>query len=78
MGRRSDNSIYSENWTNAKLIRELREKANMTKFGSYFRNEPVTFGTQAESGDFIREETRLYRQSWVNPLIDELERRLCK
>jgi hypothetical protein len=28
-----------------------------------------------EITDFIRERTRLYRGSWLNPLIDELIRR---
>ena len=78
MGRRNNASIHSEDWTNEKIFDELRRHVDMETFGSYFRDQPIILGCQAESGDFIRAETRLYRQSWIHPLIDELQSRLIK
>lgn len=75
MARMDDNSPYPQRWTTAKLFRELNKYANLETFGSCFRDEPVSFGCQQESADFIREETRLYRRSWLQPIINELARR---
>lgn len=68
----------SERWTNRKLMAEARDHANLKGFGSYFRDDPVTFGCQDEASDFIRESTRLYRDTWLTPILDEIERRFCK
>ena len=78
MPRMDDNSSDCRRWTNRKLMREARKYANLESFGSYFRDEAVTFGTQQESADFIRAETRIYRDSWLTPLLDEIERRFVK
>jgi hypothetical protein len=79
MRRRTDNSSSDcRNWTTAKLLSEIRKYANLESFGSYFRDDPVSFGHQQESGDWIREETRRYRETWLNPMIDELEARLTR
>jgi hypothetical protein len=67
----NDNSIYCENWTNAKLMREARKLANLENFGMIDRAGPL-------NGDTIREATRLYRGSWLNPVLDEIERRFVK
>lgn len=69
MARMDDNSPHCERWTNAKLMREARRKANLETFG------PA--GNTAR-GDAIRKETRLYRECWLNPLLDEIERRWIK
>lgn len=70
MTRRNDNSPYIENWTNRKLIAEIRRIANFEKFGRLKDGKDI--------GDDIRENTRIYRNSWLNPLIEEIERRLVK
>lgn len=56
-------------------LRELRRVAN---FENADFNELVGGDVVLKPGeitDFIRERTRLYRGSWLNPLIDELIRR---
>lgn len=65
--RRNDTSTDPARWTHAKLLRELRSKANLETFR--------TFAT-GDGGDRIRKSTRLYRETWLAPLLDEVERRL--
>lgn len=71
----NDLSPDYERWTNAKLMREITRVASFEKFGDYFREAAVTFGTQEDCGDFIRETTRIYRQTWLEPLLEEVTRR---
>jgi hypothetical protein len=78
MARHNDNSHDLRHWTNRKLIAEARRVANFENFGSYFRADAVAIAAQGEAGDFIREETRLYRDTWLNPVLDEIERRFVK
>ena len=78
MPRYNDNSPHADRWTNAHLMREARRLANFENFGSFFRDEPVTFGNQKESADFIKAETRLYRETWLNPILDEIEKRFLR
>lgn len=60
--------------TNRELVAELRRVANMERF------ETCQFGPAPApvSGDEIREMTRIYRASWLAPLLDEIERRLVR
>lgn len=74
-------SSIRANRTLARILREIRRKANYEKAGfSSFKipgkvemefpfNMPFTTD---ELTDAIRETTRLYRDSWINPLIDGL------
>lgn len=80
MPRMNDSSPYSDRWTNAKLIRELRRTANMEHMSVHIPSDykPASFSAGPDDGDMIREATRLYRDSWMNPLIDEIERRFVK
>ena len=65
-------------WTNARLIDEARRLSELSGFGHFFRDQPVILGVQEDSGPFIREETRLYRETWLNPILDEIDARLTK
>lgn len=78
MARCNDSSPDCQRWTNRKLLAEIRRYANLETFGSFFRNAPADFSTQSESGDFIRRETQVYRETWLLPLLDEIERRMLK
>jgi hypothetical protein len=87
MARYNDASPHPDKWTNAKLMREARRVTSFNDFGSghFDGKEPVTFhpgwSNQTGSpdlGDFVREHTRLYRDSWLNPILDEIERRFVK
>ncbi|CAO3447915.1 hypothetical protein [Azospirillum argentinense] len=61
------------------LLSELRITANFenASFGKLWGDvgDPLP-KTEEEVTDFIRRRTKLYRETWVIPLIDELERRL--
>lgn len=78
MARMDDLSSDYRRWTTAKLIREIRSKANLERFGGYLPEGYNCRGFPYDDGDAIREATRIYRESWLNPLIDELERRTIK
>lgn len=73
MARMNDNSAYPERWTTAKLFRELNKYANLESFSwdfsPHLNNNPV-----ANAND-VREVTRLYRKTWLQPIINELARR---
>lgn len=79
--RYNDNSPHPERWTNAKLMARAMETANLKTFSGGlpqdFRpdNNGGGFG---DDGDAIREATRLYRGSWMNPVLAEIERRFVK
>jgi hypothetical protein len=69
----NDNSPDCRQWSNRHLFWELRRVANFERFG------PDTFvpeKTIDRTGDAFREATALYRKTWLDPLIDELARRL--
>lgn len=55
--------------TNKELIAELRRTAMLQDFGTGFGE--IT-------GDQVREVTRLYRETWLRPLLDDVEKRLCR
>lgn len=65
-------------WSPQKLFARLRETANLESFcDSIFDGDlPAVRGD--ESATVMRERTRLYRESWMQPIIDELERRMIK
>lgn len=70
--RYNDSSYDCAKWTNAKLMREAREAANLESFANMpGEKRPAT-------PDNIREITRIYRTSWLNPILDEIERRFVK
>ena len=79
MARMNDSSAYYGEWSKRKLINQIRKYSNMESFGGAlpddFEYKP---GFPNDHGPAIREATRIYRDSWLNPLIDELERRLIK
>ena len=74
--------------TNQQLIDELRRTANMELMGVTFSRDTLakmltayedsSISRHDVHADAIREATRLYRDSWVNPVLDEIERRLVK
>lgn len=78
MARMDDSSPYVGRWTNAKLMREARRLANLEGFGGYLPIGHVGRGFPHDDGDAIREATRNYRASWLNPILDEIERRFVK
>lgn len=61
--------------TNAQLMAELRKYANLETFstglGACGQTERPTAGE-------VRAATRIYRDTWLAPLLDEVERRLVK
>jgi len=76
MARYNDNSPHPRDWTNAKLIHELNRTANLKDFGIFVYDGIIAKGD--DCADAIREKTRLYRQTWMQPVIDEIERRFVK
>jgi hypothetical protein len=78
MARYNDNSCYYKDWTNKKLISELTKTANLETFSDsiFDGNLPNVCGEEASIA--IRERTKLYRESWMQPIIEEIERRLIK
>lgn len=81
MARYNDTSSQIDKWTNRKLMSEARRHANLETFSAgtmrSFSQEPFPVAGDDPS-DFVREETRLYRQSYLNPILDEIERRFVK
>lgn len=73
MARMNDTSPYLERWTNAKLLRELNRIANFERFDCLDVTDPEK--TMPHTGAAVREATRIYRGSWLQPIIDELARR---
>jgi hypothetical protein len=87
MAYRNDSSSDHSHWSNRKLIDEIRRISNLASFGVGFLSGDKTYtfrpGWANQTGsdsidDFVRDQTRIYRDSWLNPLIDELERRTVK
>lgn len=61
------------------LLAELRSMANFenASFGRLWESDADPLPkTEKEVTDFIRRRTALYRETWVTPLIAELESRL--
>jgi hypothetical protein len=87
MAHYNDMSSDHTKWSKAKLLREIRKYANMESFSVGYNEIEVAYNVgwheqvnknMPSVEDFCREQTRIYRESWLNPLIDELERRFCK
>ena len=74
----NNNSSDCRRWTNARLIDEARRLSEMSGFGRFFRDQPVIFSVNEDCGDWIRETTRLYRETWLAPILDEIERRFVR
>ncbi|AHJ10757.1 hypothetical protein P106B_74 [Rhizobium phage vB_RglS_P106B] len=77
MARMNDNSTYVGRWTTAKLFAELNKSANLESFSMSDMNGIATKRGN-ECANAIREATRLYRETWMQPIINELERRFNK
>jgi hypothetical protein len=76
MPRMNDSSHSVDRWTSAKLFRELNKYANLASFGGNLPAEMMTdWKAGRDDGNAIREATRLYRQTYLQPIIDELARR---
>lgn len=78
--RCNNNSCHPTHWTNAKLMQEARKYANLESYcGSIAGDKAIELlPFPADNGDKLREATRIYRQSWLNPILDEIERRFVK
>lgn len=84
--RCNDKSPHPRYWTNAKLMRGARKYANLESFSvGLYNGEEAAFkpGWKGQTGspdvaDFCREQTRLYRDSWLQPILDEIEKRFVK
>lgn len=78
MARFNDNSSDYTRWSNKRLFERLEETANLKTFcdSIFDGNLPAVMGE--ESSDVIRERTRLYRESWMQPIIEELKKRILK
>ena len=66
--------------TNRALIARLRETAHLVKFSPAALPEREDRGPRKgeSEGDYVRRITELYRDSWLEPVIAEIEKRLCK
>jgi len=87
MARYNDMSCHPQRWTNAKLMREARKCANLERFSCVHNDIEANYRVgwhnqvnkdQMPVEDFVREQTRPYRQSWLDPILDEIERRFVK
>lgn len=78
--RRNDNSTDHTRWTNHKLMVELQRYADMTNMSVNLPENyvPQPWHRGGNDAEAIREATRIYRVSWLDPLIAEATRRLCK
>ena len=76
MARYNDASPHPDRWTDAKLMREARKYANLEGFSMWVYDGIEGKGDAAS--DAIREATRNYRDSWLNPILDEIEKRFVK
>lgn len=79
MARYNDASSHPDRWTNAKLIRQLKAGAAYETAGLNLPEGyvPVPWHMGSDTPAII-EATRIYRQSWVDPIIAEIEKRFCK
>jgi len=78
MARKNDSSPHPEDWTTAKLFKRLSALANLETFGGYLPAGYVGNGFpdgKGQDADTIREATRVYRQAWLQPVINELAKR---
>lgn len=73
MPRMNDRSPYPREWTTAKLFRELNSYANLESFS--WEHNATWGGSRPRDADDVREVTLVYRQSWLQPIINELARR---
>ena len=86
MARYNDNSPYCERWTNRKLMAEARKYANMESMSiGHYDGDEITFKpgwtgqvNAVDPADFARNVSRLYRETWLAPILDEIERRFVK
>lgn len=87
MARYNNASCDHTKWTNAKLISEAKKYANLESFSVGYNEVAGCYKTgwhdqvnkdQMPIEDFVREQTRLYRVTWLQPLLDEIERRFLK
>lgn len=76
--RTNDSSPHPQRWSNVKLMREAHAHANLDTFSGSLPDGQYVGGFPRDHGDAIREATRLYRQSWLNPILAEIERRFVK
>jgi hypothetical protein len=82
MARFNNSSPHPDKWTNAKLMAEARKYANLESFSGSCGVEHGQVvelkGFPHDNGPALRETTRIYRDSWLNPILDELQRRFLK
>lgn len=87
MARYNDASSDCARWTNAKLMSEARRLANFESFSVGFNEIEATYRVgwhdqvnpaAPRIEDFVRNQTRLYRETWLKPILDEIERRFVK
>jgi len=85
--RYNDMSPHPDRWTNAKLIREARAYANLEQFSVGYNEIPANYPEgwhdqvspdEPRIDEFVRRQTRIFRESWLNPILDEIERRFVK
>ena len=67
--------------TNRELIAELRrlvryENAGFAYIGPLPSKDQELPKYENQATDFIRNRTRLYRESWIEPIVNELAKRL--
>lgn len=87
MARYNDSSPHPDKWTNAKLMAETRKYANLESFSVGYNEIEATYRagwhdqvnpSSPRIEEFVRDQTRIYRQSWLVPILDELQRRFLK
>lgn len=87
MARYRDSSSSCHCWTNAKLMREAKRLANLESFSVGWNDIPAEFKigwheqvnpNSPRVDDFILAQTKLYRETWLAPILNEIERRFVK
>lgn len=89
MGRRiNNNSPAPSDWTMGYLIKQIHKYANMESMVVIFTSDELEAMTDARRklglaacgihSEGIRNATYLYREGWLNPLLNELQRRIEK
>ena len=73
MARPNNASASPQRWSNAKLIAEVRRVSSLADFGTTQK-----LHAKDDASEFVRQSTALYRATWLEPLLAELERRLIK
>jgi hypothetical protein len=84
MARYNDSSNYVENWSNRKLMEEAKRMSSFAQAhftipnnAQLARDKPNGVYSNNDTAVIV-EATRLYRETWLEPILEEIERRFVK